>query len=95
MAWNSLVKTVISPFTNVDPTVAGIPGQNMATPQLKIFVQHFVVRAGGSYYDPSYGKTAKNATDYSNTALDALRFGTRWYRRSDITPIPNLEFFNR
>jgi len=79
-----------SPYTltDLDPAVAGIPGQNIATPQAKLFILHYVVKAGSSYYDPSYGVTATDETDYSNKAVDALRSGTNWYKRSGITPAP-------
>ena len=37
-------------------SLIGSPGQNSPTPSEKIFDSHFIVKAGGQFYDPSYGK---------------------------------------
>jgi hypothetical protein len=79
---------------DLDVSVKGIPGQNMETPKAKLFGQHFIVRAEGKYYDPSYGATATDEAGYSNDAVDALYRNSSkdWHKRSDITPKPNLQF---
>jgi hypothetical protein len=88
-----------SPYsqTDLDITKVGIPGQNMPTPHAKLFGLHYIVKAGSTYYDPSYGVTASSEADYSNNAAEALADITSygvvwWYKRSDITPAPNLQF---
>jgi hypothetical protein len=53
--------------TDIDTSVAGIPGQNTNPPQAKLFVQHFIVRHGTNkpYLDPSYGLTTMSAAEFS------------------------------
>jgi hypothetical protein len=56
-----------------------LAGQNTQPPAEKVFLFHFVVRAGsgGTYYDPSYGITYTNALDLESKAIDgyAIDFG--------------------
>jgi hypothetical protein len=83
-----------SPYStaDLDITKPGIPGQNMVTPQAKLFGLHYIIKAGGTYYDPSYGVTTTGEADYSGKAVDALFNGSYWYKRSDLTQPPNLKF---
>jgi hypothetical protein len=81
--------------SDLNASIAGIPGQNMATPQLKLFLQHFVVHVGGTYYDPSYGVTTTGAADYSGRAVAAWEtigpHGPQW-RRRETEPSLDLVF---
>jgi hypothetical protein len=66
---------------DLDPSVAGIPGQNTDPPQAKIFERHFVVHrgTGSEYYDPSYGVTTTGAADFtSNIAFWRRSADARW-----------------
>jgi hypothetical protein len=51
----------------------GIPGQNMATPQEKVFSNHVFVYTtgitGGPYFDPSYGVAYTGETDFETQAI--------------------------
>jgi hypothetical protein len=82
----------------IDATVAGIPGQNTATPAEKLFGVHWIVHptdpsVSGVYYDPSYGVTAAGATPaaaaaaYTSNAVDGWRtdFGgvEAWAKAAD------------
>jgi hypothetical protein len=67
---------------DIDQSEAGLPGQNMRTPAEKIFAYHHLrkrIIAGPSpdktYYDPSYGITAKNRASY--TARTIAGWGKR------------------
>jgi hypothetical protein len=82
------------PYPSVDTAPKGIRGQNMDTPAAKLFGNHFIVKAGGSffrrgtYYDPSYGATATSAANYSGNAIDALYKSPNWEKRTN----QNLQF---
>ncbi|MFO7956359.1 MAG: hypothetical protein R6X33_04615 [Candidatus Brocadiia bacterium] len=79
---------------------AGIPGQNMSTPTLKLFERHFlsshtVVGTGTAYYDPSYGITTTGAQDYTQKAVAAWEKdigGVLHWRRVGTTPAAQLRF---
>ena len=47
----------------------GIRGQGNNNPK-SYFADHAVVWYNGTYYDPSYGKTASNLINYRDNALD-------------------------
>ena len=56
-----------------------IAGQNTHPPSEKMFGSHFIVKAdsslinpgiGGPYFDPSYGVTYTDSTNFVSTALD-------------------------
>jgi hypothetical protein len=53
--------------------VAGIPGQNIPTPQEKVFGNHVFVKttgiAGGPYFDPSYGVFYADEADFETKAI--------------------------
>jgi hypothetical protein len=59
--------------SDIDTGVAGIPGQNMSTPQAKLFGVHYIVHRTGdaTYYDPSYGITASGYAQFTTSAVDA------------------------
>ncbi len=71
-----------SPYTYIlnldDPTVSevkdreGIPGQGNPNPPGG-FANHFIIRLGGKYYDPSYGAGPyATESEWENAALDGL-----------------------
>ncbi len=68
--------------SDLDTSVAGIPGQNMATPQGKLFNYHRVVKVGSTYYDPSYGVTTDDPDTYTATYVEG------WFREFDHSGIP-------
>lgn len=47
----------------------GAAGQNSPTPAEKAFSQHFIVKQGGRYFDPSYGTESLNASAYEQDAI--------------------------
>ena len=51
-------------------SVVGIPGQNMATPQAKLFNYHRLVKVGSVFYDPSYGDTIQDNAAAKQTYTD-------------------------
>ncbi len=55
-------------------SVTGIPGQNTPTPASKLFNLHYVYlvgQTGGPYYDPSYGVTYEDESDFTSKAIAA------------------------
>lgn len=48
------------------PTLAG---QNTRPPSEKVFGQHFIVQHGTTFYDPSYGSTYSNETNFESKAV--------------------------
>jgi hypothetical protein len=80
---------------NLDITAAGVPGQNMATPEAKLFLLHYMVHRGNTYYDPSYGVTAGGAHEYTGLAIDAWAMeilGVEHWRKTDTDPAEDLRF---
>lgn len=47
----------------------GLPGQNTPTPSEKVFGSHFIVLQGSNFYDPSYGVTYADASDFQSKAV--------------------------
>jgi hypothetical protein len=47
----------------------GLPGQNTATPYVKIFGGHAVAKYNNIYYDPSYGVTYTSIQDFEEKAI--------------------------
>jgi len=59
-----------APFTYGDlKSVDGIPGQNVKKPVEKAFTRHFIVKANGRYYDPSYGVIHESPEDFEKNVL--------------------------
>jgi len=50
-------------------SIGGIAGQNTSMPGEKWFGVHFIYKVAGTYYDPSYGKTYSNSSDFITQAL--------------------------
>ncbi|MFW6119198.1 MAG: hypothetical protein ACOC7S_02585 [Planctomycetota bacterium] len=57
---------------DLDDSPTGIPGQNMATPSLKLFALHYLVNGAlvrlpgkPDYYDPSYGLTVSGPSAFT------------------------------
>ncbi len=50
-------------------SLAGLAGQNTATPSEKVFARHFIVQQGTAYYDPSYGATYSGPSDFQSKAV--------------------------
>jgi len=67
---------------DLNKSIEGAPGQNMPTPSIKHFGTHVIVEKGSMYYDPSYGISAVNASDYTPKAINACEkdFGGGDYR---------------
>ena len=63
---------------DLDIDASGIPGQNMSTPQAKLFAQHWLVHRTGDAvcYDPSYGTTCSGPEGFSAQGVDAWE---RWW----------------
>lgn len=79
---------------------AGVPGQNSPNPPPH-FVNHFIVFAGGEFYDPSYGSPPFSTTlKWENASIDGLGTGNYapgnygGYRKSDLRTIQLLEFLD-
>jgi hypothetical protein len=70
----------------------GLPGQNVSTPYVKIFGSHAICKMGELYYDPSYGTTYQNETDFENKAI--FGYGTRWENTLAEPPEP-LDIYTR
>jgi hypothetical protein len=56
-------------------SLSTLPGQNSSPPSEKVFAAHFIVKVTltgitPSYYDPSYGVTYVDASDFENKAVD-------------------------
>lgn len=50
-------------------SISGLNGQNNSFPGEKWFDNHRLVLYNNTYYDPSYGVTYNNTTDFANTSL--------------------------
>jgi hypothetical protein len=50
-------------------------GQNTAPPLEKVFINHYIVQYGNSYYDPSYGVTYTSANDFENKSIQGYGQG--------------------
>ncbi len=77
-------------------SLAGVPGQNGATPSEKFFWNHQFIKytAGGidTYYDASYGITYLSAADFLTKAVAgcALNYGTApvtLHQRQKVSPV--------
>ena len=72
----------------------GIPGQRNPEPPPGFF-NHFIVRASGSFYDPSYGAGGiASAPVWETGAIDGLFAGSSCGFPKAAHPSPLLEFFN-
>ncbi len=76
----------------------GGPGQNSPNPPPH-FLNHFIVTAGGDFYDPSYGSPVVSAKlAWENASIDGLGNGNYQrgnhggYRKSDLSAEQLLEF---
>ena len=88
IVFRSLPKGQTHSTSNLDLAATGLAGQNMETPKAKLFDVHYIVKAGNTYYDPSYGiqpaGTTRVAaqTDYSSSAIGALQDPSgKWFPR--------------
>jgi hypothetical protein len=79
---------------------AGVPGQNSPNPPPH-FLNHFIVIAGGKFYDPSYGSPAfSTKLEWENASIDGLGDGNYGagkhggYRKSDLSTTLLLEFID-
>jgi hypothetical protein len=85
------------PFTHVMFTECkdedGIPGQNNANPP-PAFFNHFIVKAFGNFYDPSYGGgPVTSQKDWENGAIDGLfKAGACGFPKQAATLL--LQFWN-
>jgi hypothetical protein len=64
--------TDVPPFTNSIAQSTDNVGQNTHPPNLFRFNKHWIVRpvmSGAIYYDPSYGKTYSDSTEFSNSVI--------------------------
>lgn len=80
--------TIIS-ANSISTLPAGIPGQNMATPQAKRFGRHYITgvsyNGGYVFFDPSYGVYKYDILSYSQSAVAAWRHATAgWFTNSSI-----------
>lgn len=58
---------------------SGVAGQNSPNPQ-SFFGFHSIAKFGGTYYDPSYGKTHTGAANFSINAVDGFVVSNSdWY----------------
>ena len=71
-----LVKNVDLAKSPVDLSVAGIPGQGVATPQAKLFNGHAFLLFADQIFDPSYGTRFPALLDWQVNSLDLIRFRT-------------------
>jgi hypothetical protein len=84
-------------FGDLTP-IAGLPGQNSATPSEKALVTHHVVVANGGYYDPSYQKSYSAGANLENLIFGywvpnpTLTDPTREVARAPIPGQPNITF---
>ncbi|NQT53076.1 hypothetical protein HQ576_13545 [bacterium] len=59
-------------LSEIDLSPAGIPGQGMATPASKLFLNHSVNTYGGKIHDPSYGTGPyDHLRDWDHAAIEA------------------------
>ena len=58
--------SIYGDLTNIN----GLAGQNSPRPSEKLFDRHFIVKAQGGYYDPSYGVTYTGAANFESSALE-------------------------
>ncbi len=84
---------------NLDERPQGLPGQNMKTPNAKLFEYHVVVHSYGKYYDPSYGVTVSGADDFTTKFLEAWSKGKRkrkrWRKKSSEPDDKKVRFKDR
>jgi hypothetical protein len=84
-------------FNDLDMSATGIAGQNMATPNEKVFGVHWIVRRtdGSTYYDPSYGTTNTGAANFTANAVaawEALVTGAAHWRKVTSSPSVDVTF---
>ena len=63
--------------------IDGLAGQNSKRPSEKIFNFHFIVKALGTYYDPSYGVTYTGPRGFETAALEGFAGNFRDGARMD------------
>lgn len=77
--------------SELDKTVERLSGQNMTTPQEKLFGRHYPVNVGGVYHDPSYGTTHSGPAAFASAAVDAWTDSSYLYyaaKQSEVGWVP-------
>ncbi len=69
----------------------GEPGQNKATPYMKLFWLHYIVLYGATYFDPSYGLTYGDEADFTSQCIDGWRRTDYRWRKRDVVGRPSYE----
>lgn len=79
---------------DLDDSADGIPGQNNAHPYLKRFNRHFILYWDGTWFDPSYGRTATTEQGYTNDSIgfveDAINFTPSRWREPHVDNYPDV-----